>query len=180
MLSPETITDIVLNRRQVYDLETDSKIRELSNRLSAKAFLEILLGADDQDPKFPEMLSTLMRELPSGEIGTYSLYLREGNNEEPTQPVASEGVAPVEYYLRLIFTNEDAAYYQFPLFPNLGAPYVQGAARKRAGAVQHLRLDLSGADALQQFIEECRTNPHFVRVEQSTAEEFMRAPSNSV
>ena len=87
---------------------------------------------------------------------------------------------PTEVYLRLIFRNEDAAYYQFHLFPDLEADYVLGAARKRTGAVQHVRLALSRPEALQSFIESCRSNPHFLRVEQSTAEEFARAPSNGI
>jgi len=57
----------------------------------------------------------------------------------------------------MVFRDEDAAYYQFPLFPHLEAEYVLGAARKRAGAVQHLRLELSRSEALQSFIESCRT-----------------------
>ena len=85
-----------------------------------------------------------------------------------------------EHHLRLVFRDEQAAYYQFPLFPNLDADYILGASRKRDGAVQHIRIELSGPDGLQTFIESCRANPHFLRIEESTAEEFQRAPSQGV
>lgn len=96
------------------------------------------------------------------------------------QAAPPEPEKPTEYYLKLVFHDEAAAYYQFPLFPDLCADYVLGASRKRAGCVQHIRIDLSSPEALQTFIESCRSNPHFVRVEPSTAEEFQALPSNGV
>lgn len=85
-----------------------------------------------------------------------------------------------EHYLRLVFANEDAAYYQFPVFPNFSADYIVGVGRKRAGASQYIRLELSRADFLQAFIGDCRSNPHLIRIDEASADEFLRAPSNAV
>jgi hypothetical protein len=179
--SPERIADIVLNRRQVYDLDADSQIRQASNRLTARALFEILGRLDDESIDFASQLSGLLSEFP-GEGVSYLIGFDTGDipttssdTETPQRPEK-----PTEYYLRLIFQNEEAAYYQFPLFPSLEAGYVLGAARKRAGAVQHIRIELSHPEALQSFIESCRSNPHFLRVEESTSDEFQRAPSNAI
>jgi len=85
-----------------------------------------------------------------------------------------------EYCLKLVFRDEQAAYYQYPLFPDLNAHYILGAMRKRTGAVQHLRVTLSSPEVLQAFIESCHVNPHLLRVEKSTVDEFDRAASNAV
>lgn len=179
--SPAQIADIVLNRREVYDLDTDSLIRQAANRLTAKALFELLARLDDQSPGFASQLSALLHGFP-GEEPSFLIGFDTGDlptaDEPPDIPEPPKG--PIEYYLRLVFRDEKAAYYQFELFPDLDADYVCGASRKRVGAVQHLRLELSRPEALQAFIESCRSNPHFLRVEQSTADEFHRAPSNAI
>jgi hypothetical protein len=177
--SPEKIADIILGRRPVYGLDADSHIRQAANRFTARALFEILGRLDDEAPDFASQLSALVPE--SDDRGVTSLIgfdtgdIPTADADTPQQPEK-----PSEYYLKLVFRDEDAAYYQFALFPNLNADYVLGAARKRAGAVQHIRIELSRPEALQTFIESCRSNPHFLRVEESTADEFQRAPSNGV
>ena len=179
--TPEQIAEIVFSRRQVYDLDTDSHIRQVANRLTARALFELLARLDDQAPDFASHLTSLIRELP---IEGVSCMIGFDTGDIPTadeQPdISDQPEEPSEHYLRLVFRDEQAAYYQFHLFPDLDADYVCGASRKRAGAVQHLRIELSRPEALQAFIESCRCNPHFLRVEQSTADEFHRAPSNGI
>jgi len=178
--TPEKIADIILGRRQVYGLDADSHIRQAANRLTALALFEILERLDDESTDFPSQLSALLADFPGEEL-SYLIGFDTGDvpNGEAEADV-QQPQTPTEVYLRLVFRNEDAAYYQFPLFPHLEADYVIGAARKRTGAVQHLRLELSRLEALQSFIESCRSNPHFLRVEESTAEEFQRAPSHAI
>jgi hypothetical protein len=179
--SPEKIADIVLSRRQVYGLDADSYIRQAANRLTARALFEVLGSFDDESPDFASQLSVLLSEFKGEEV-SYLIGFNTGDlpsaNSEANTPLPPD--KPTEYYLRLVFRDEDAAYYQFPLFPPLEADYVLGAARKRAGAVQHIRIQFSHPEALQSFIESCRSNPHFVRVEESTADDFERAPSNAI
>jgi hypothetical protein len=180
-LSPEQITDIVLNRRQVYHLDTDSRIREAANRLTARLLFEVLARLGDHAADFGSQLSALLREFPVGGpsymIGFDTGYFPTADDQLDIPELPKE---PSEYYLRLVFRDEAAAYYQFHLFPDLDASYVCGASRKRAGAVQHLRIELSDPDALQAFIASCHSNPHLLRVEESTADEFHRAPSNAI
>jgi hypothetical protein len=145
----EQITDIVLNRRQVYDLDTDSHIRQAANQLSARALFELLARLDDQSPDFASDLSTLLHETPSESvsclIGFASHDFLTADDKRDADEPPSE---PSEHYLRLVFSDEQAAYYQFHLFLDLDADYVLGAARKRAGAVQHLHITLSRPEAL--------------------------------
>jgi len=179
--SPENIADVILGRRQVYGLDVDSLIRQAANRLTAKALFEVLGRFDDESHEFASQLSTFFSEFPGEQVSSL-IGFDWGTNStgEQVSNTAQLPEKPTEFYLRLVFRNEDAAYYQFPLFPNLDSEYVLGASRKRAGAVQHLQLELSHPEALQPFIEACRTNPHFLRVEESTAEEFQRAPSHGI
>ncbi|MBL9166832.1 MAG: hypothetical protein JNN07_03755 [Verrucomicrobiales bacterium] len=178
--SPEQIADIILSRRQVYGLDADSRIREAANRLTARALFEILGRLDDKSTDIASQLSELVAAC-GGEDVSYRIGFDTGDipcvDEDPD--TAPQPEQAKEIYLRLRFRNEDAAYYQFHLFPDLNADYILGASRKRTGSVQHLRLELARPEALQSFLEACRSNPHFVGVEESTAEEFHRAPSNA-
>ncbi len=159
--SPERIADIILSRRQVYGLDADSQIREAANRLTARALFEILQCLDDESTDFAAQLSDLLSGLAGPEVcslvafHTGDIPTADAEAGAPPQPER-----PTEYYLKLVFRDEDAAYYQFPLFPDLDADYVLGAARKRTGAVQHIRITL--------------------RIEESTADDFQRAPSNGI
>jgi len=181
--SPNQIVDIVLGRQQVYALDIDSQIREASNRLTARALFELLAHLDDKSPDFGSDISSVLSGFFGVEskevVGVIGFATNEIQSAAPPDN-AEQPNNPSEYYLRLVFSDEQAAFYQFPLFPDLNADYVLGASRKRAGAVQHLHITLSSPQALQTFIESCRTNPHFVRVEESTADEFKRAPSNAI
>jgi hypothetical protein len=179
--SPEKIADIILGRRQVYGLDVDSRICEAANRLTARALFEILERLDEESADFTDQLSAVSTEFGGKEVSSLIAFdTGDIPSADSEAEAARQPEKPTELYLRLVFRDEDAAYYQFPLFPRLDADYVLGAARKRTGAVQHLRLELSRPEALQSFIESCRTNPHFLRVEESTAEEFRRAPSNAI
>jgi hypothetical protein len=84
------------------------------------------------------------------------------------------------HYLKLTFRNEEAAYYQFPLFPPMDEPFLAGGARKRELQYQHVRVDLERSEDLQLFIEGLRSNPHLIAVEESSEEIFHAAPSHSV
>jgi hypothetical protein len=179
-ISCEAIADVVLNRREVYGIEIDSQIRELANRLSARAIFKLFDKLDDET-ELGILLPKFLENLPA-ESGHYTIRFEEqidsDGREDEVEPTSL--TPPKEHYLRLVFVNEDAAYYQFPLFPNMDTDYIMGGARKRSGSVQHIRLDLASPEALQEFTEECRRNPHFLRLEESTAEEFSQARSNPI
>jgi len=180
-ITPGEIEDILFNRRQVYCLDTDSLIRQVANRLTARALFELLGRLDVEAVDFASHLSGFLSEFGAGEVA-YLIGFDTGDvpSAAPEAEKSQQPDEPTEYYLKLVFRDEQAAYYQFSLFPDLNASYVLGAARKRAGAVQHLRLELSRPAALQAFIESCRSNPHFLRVEESSADEFRQAPSNAI
>ena len=175
----DDIAEVVLNRKQVYSLDVDARIRDAADRLSARAFFELLSRLDDREASFGETLGELCRDVFKEE--SYVIGFDDGTVKSVESDVAPEDpVAGAQYYLRLVFRNEDAAYYQYALFPNMDRDYIVGGARKRSGDSQYLRLDLTEGRFLQTFIEECRQNPHFVRVEECTEKEFWAAPSNAV
>ena len=175
----DDIAGVVMGKKRVYSLDVDARIREVANRLSAKAFIELLAQVDDRDGSLEEALLEMCRDLPEG--GTYVIGFAENVSEsDADEGVPQEPLAGAEFYLRLVFRNEDAAYYQYPLFPNLSRDYIVSAARKRAGDAQYVRLELTAGRFLQTFIEECRGNPHFLRVEECTEKDFWAAPSNAV
>jgi len=140
-ITPAEIDDILFNRRQVYSLDTDSLIRQVANRLTARTLFELLGRLDVEAVDFASHLSGFLSEFGAGEVA-YLLAFDTGDVPR-TAPEAEElqqPGEPTEYYLKLVFRDEQAAYYQFNLFPDLNATYVLGAARKRAGAIQHLQL----------------------------------------
>lgn len=83
------------------------------------------------------------------------------------------------HYLKLIFTTENAAYYQFPVFPPLNEAWVTGAARKREGKIQHIRVDLVGI-SLENYLSTLEGNYHLQKIEPSDEETFVKAPSNRI
>jgi hypothetical protein len=172
--SPEEIVDIILSRRDVYGLDVDSRIREASNNLTARAFFEVLARIDMNTPHIGSVLSDAFSECRSELIGVIGFATPQMRVENSTIFEADDEKAK-QYCLKLIFSDEQAAFYQEPLFPDLSADYVLGATRKSKGPVQHLRITLSSADALQTFMESCHANPFLLRVETSTDEEFERA-----
>ncbi len=102
---------------------------------------------------------------------------KEVEDESELPPIPE---AACTFYLKLEFRNEDAAYYQFPLFPAMDEPFLPGGARKREDQYQHLRVDLAHPDDLQLFIEGLRSNPHLIAVEESSETVFWAAPSHAV
>ena len=95
-----------------------------------------------------------MQDVLTGE--SYVIGFDDGTMERVADDVVpEEPVAGAEYYLRLVFRNDDAAYYQFALFPNTGRDYIVSAARKRTGDSQYIRLELTEARFLKTFIQEC-------------------------
>lgn len=174
--TPERIVDIILSRREVYGLDIDSRIREASNQLTARAFFEVLALIDMNVPDVGSALSDAFSEFRSELLGVIGFATPQMKTADPTDLETADEKAR-QYCLKLIFHDEQAAFYQEPLFPDLSADYIIGATSKRKGAVKHLRITLSSADALQTFMESCHANPFLLRVESSTDEEFERAIS---
>jgi hypothetical protein len=174
--SPEQIVDIILSKREVYGLDVDSRIREAANHVTARAFFEVLARIDMNAPDIGSVLSDTFSQYRSELVGVIGFATPQMRTADPREFETAEEKAK-QYCLKLIFSDEQAALYQEPLFPDLGADYILGATCKRKGAVQHLRFTLSSADALQTFMESCHANPFLVRVETSTDEEFERAIS---
>jgi hypothetical protein len=172
--SPEQIVDIILGKREVYGLDVDSRIREAANQLTARAFFEVLARVDISAPDIGSVLSDAFPDCRSELAGVIGFATGQTRFADPTNFETAEGKAK-QYCLKLIFSDEQAAFYQEPLFPDLDVDYVLGATSKRKGAVQHLRIPVSSAEALQTFMESCHANRFLVRVESSTEEEFERA-----
>jgi hypothetical protein len=173
----------VIAGESVFGMDADSRIRQAANCMSARLMVELFNRCDDSKPdwgiEFAESLSEFALGDPCALIGFDDgrWQGREGVDGEELPPIPE---ANFSYYLKLVFRNEDTAYYQFPLFPSMDEPFLAGGARKREGEFQHVRVDLSRPDDLQLFIEGLRSNPHLLAVEESTEEIFGAAPSHGV
>src|SRR5262245_39379164 len=112
--TPDQIADIVLGRREVYDLDLDSRIRRAANHMSTRALFELLQRLDVAAPDFREQFSALLQDCDVGDpcilIGFDTGMIPTIEDEEDLAEMPKD---TFEYYLRLVFRDEDAAYYQF-------------------------------------------------------------------
>jgi hypothetical protein len=163
----------VLAGAERYGLEIDSALRTIGHAMPADVWFKWAATLDDSSPNFKENVLkslSLAHEL-SSEIKYDIAYV-----DEP-----SDGVQEKEFQvaLRIRFTNQDAAFYLFSNFPGEDLDYVGGCSRKRDGDSHVMLLTLPSRKHLDNFIEVCRRNPHFVGAEIISEEEFWKAPSNS-
>ncbi len=184
MLIPDP-TELIrlLSGEQVFGRDTDSKILQASNEVSARAMFEMFTRCNTSCEGWAEDFADGLMEIATGDpsilIG-FDDGRWQGLESDGEALPENESVTASDFYLQLEFTDEDASYYQFHLFPPLNEPFIQGAARKREGACQHLVVTLSHPNDLQVFIQRLRSNPHLKGVHDSTAEVFNAAPSHAI
>ena len=173
----------LLSGEQVFGRDTDSKILQAANEVSARAMFEMFTRCDTSRTGWADEFADGLMEIATGDpsvlIGFDDGRWQGLESDEEALPEAESATAS-DFYLRLEFTDEDASYYQFHLFPPLDEPFIQGAARKREGTCQHLMVTLARPDDLQVFIQHLRSNPHLKEVHDSTAEVFNAAPSHAI
>lgn len=173
----------VISGEPVFGLDVDTRIRQAANCMSARLMIEWFLRCDDTVEGWAERFAGSLTELASGDPGSLIGFddgRWQGKEVEDESELSSIPEAICTFYLKLEFRNEDAAYYQFPLFPAMDEPFLAGGARKRELQFQHLRVDLAHPDDLQLFIEGLRSNPHLIAVEESSETAFWEAPSHAV
>ena len=167
----------------MFGRDTDSKIVQASNEVSARLMFEMFSRCDTNREGWAQEFADGLMEITTGDpsvlIGFDDGRWQGLESPEDDTP-ASDTSTACDYYLRLEFTDADASYYQFHLFPTLDEPFIEGASRKREGEFQHLMVSLSHPDDLQVFIQHLRSNPHFKEVHDSSAEVFHAAPSHSI
>ncbi len=173
----------LLSGEQVFGRDIDSKVFQAGNEVSARAMFEMFRRCDTSRDGWAEEFADGLMEIVTGDpsvlIGFDDGRWHGLESEGEDQPV-DDSAAACDFYLRLEFTDEDASYYQFHMFPSLDEPFIHGAARKREGRCQHLMVTLTHPDYLQVFIQHLRSNPHLKEVHDSTAEVFNAAPSNAI
>jgi hypothetical protein len=165
----------------VFGLEIDSRIRQAANGMTALLMIELFKRCDEGKANWPVEFADGLSELGMGDPSVLVGFddgRSEGREAEDGDFEASE--SPSEHYLKLRFTDEDAAYYQFHLYPAFDEPFITAVQRKREGDLQHIRIELSHPDKLQLFIQGLRHNPHLVSVDASSEEVFAAAASQAV
>lgn len=151
--------------------------------MSARLLVELFGRCDDSKLGWEGEFAKSLSEFGMGEP---SVLIGFDDGRWQGKEVADGGdISPIPdenstHYLKLTFRNEDAAFYQYSLFPSMNEPFLAGGARKLDGAFQHVRVDLPHPDDLQLFIEGLRSNPHLIAVEESTEDVFWAAPSHGV
>ena len=151
------LIDSILGK-STFGFDLDTRIRQAANEMTALALFETFdqvdISKEGWEKGFIQELNEITTGDPSILIG-FDDGRREGlessgeGNEFLEE--ADEPENEFSQYLKLKFTDEDAAYYQFHLFPPLDEPFVIGACRKRAGDTQFLRIDLTDEQHLQTF-----------------------------
>lgn len=173
----------LLSGEQVFGLNTDSKILQAANEVSARAMFEMFTRCDTTREGWADEFADGLMEIATGDPSVLIGFddgRWQGLESDGEDLAEADSMTESDVYLRLEFTNDDACFYQFHLFPQLDEPFIQGAARKCEGACQHLMVTLAHPDDLQVFIQHLRSNPHLKKVHHSSAEIFNAAPSHGV
>jgi hypothetical protein len=85
------------------------------------------------------------------------------------------------FCFRITFQNEDAAFYQFHVFPPVvHIPWVSGWARKRNASTQLILVELKEEEDRDRFLELCCENPHVLKIEEISEDEFTATPSQAI
>ncbi|MBV9671316.1 MAG: hypothetical protein JO076_00625 [Verrucomicrobia bacterium] len=85
------------------------------------------------------------------------------------------------YCFRITFQTEEAAFYQFHVFPPVAyLKWILGWARKRNANSQLLVLELQSEAFRDRFLELCCENPHVRRIEEIEEEDFTKTASDEV
>ena len=85
------------------------------------------------------------------------------------------------FCFRITFQNEDAAFYQFHVFPPVvHIPWVSGWARKRNASTQLILVELKVEEDRDRFLELCCENPHVLKIEEISEDEFTATPSQAI
>jgi hypothetical protein len=85
------------------------------------------------------------------------------------------------FCFRITFQNEDAAFYQFHVFPPVvHIPWVSGWARKRNASTQLILVELKEEEDRNRFLELCCENPHVLKIEEISEDEFTATPSQAI
>ena len=95
--------------------------------------------------------------------------------------VASTYIRMNRFCFRITFQNEDAAFYQFHVFPPVvHMPWVSGWARKRNASTQLILVELKEEEDRDRFLELCCENPHVLKIEEISEDEFTATPSQAI
>jgi hypothetical protein len=173
----------IFSGNTVFGRDTDSRILQAANGMSGRLMFELFLRRDTSRDGWAREFADELFELSTGDpsiLVGFDDGRWQGRESADGELPDGESVTACDHYLRLEFTDEDASYYQFHLFPNLDESFLLGASRKREGAFQHLRVTLAHPDDFQVFIQRLRSNPHLKVVHDSSAEEFNAAPSHAM
>lgn len=166
----------------VFGVAIDSLLRQGGNGMTAGALLRGLQKLDFTSPEFPDQLEQFIGEFTEGDPSVLIGFddgrwqdLPEGNSEEPESERS-----PIVFHFRFVHSSDEASFYLFHAGSRvLDGSGVTGGARKREGAIHHVRVELSHPRHLQQVLNRARECPHMIRVEESTEADFWVAPSHN-
>ena len=86
-----------------------------------------------------------------------------------------------KYCFRITFQTEEAAFYQFHVFPPVShLNWILGWARKRNGNSQLVLLELKSEEFRDRFLELCCENPHVLKIQEIAEEDFTNTESHDV
>jgi hypothetical protein len=180
----------------VFGLVVDSLLRQIGNEMTAAAMLRALREFDVKAADFPEQLSQFVSECSQGDppilIGLDDGRCEEmddgdnddGDNDDGAVDGAVDGADGgadrTAVCLRLVHASEDASFFLFHAGSRLlDCRGVIGGARKREGAIHHVRVEVAHPRYVQFVLTRARECPHLLRIEESSEADFWAAPSHS-
>lgn len=171
----------------VFGLVVDSLLRQIGNEMTAAAMLQALREFDVTAADFPEQLSQFVSEFSQGDpsilIGLDDgrwEELSEVDNDNGAEDVADGLANRTVVCFRLVHASEDASFFLFHAGSRLlDFRGVIGGARKREGAIHHVRVEVAHPRYVQVVLSRARECPHVLRIEESNEADFWSAPSHS-
>jgi hypothetical protein len=180
---------VLTTEDHVFGLVVDSLLRQAGNEMTAALLLRALQGFDVTAADFQEQLAQFVSEYAQGDPSIL-IGLDDGRWEELPEEDADNALDAMDgadgdtsravHFFRLVYTSVDASYFLFHAGGKLlDGKGVLGGARKREGAVHHLRIEVTHPRYLQLVLNRARECPHMLRIEESTEAEFWAAESHN-
>lgn len=180
---------VLTTEDHVYGLVVDSLLRQAGNEMTAAALLLAMQGFDFTAADFQEQLAQFVSEHAQGDPSIL-IGLDDGRWDELPEEDADNAMDPMDgvdgdasravHFFRLVYTSVDASYFLFHAGGRLlDGKGILGGARKREGAVHHLRIEVTHPRYLQLVLNRARECPHMIRIEESTEADFWAAKAHN-
>ena len=160
----------ILNGEKRYGARVDNALRRIASHTTGDYLVKWFNSLNDESPTFRKLVIE---------------HAKITSSESHVAQIADRGLSDSgqgRRGVRIRFKSDEAAYYQFHVFPP-SSPSPEAfsqSSRKRSGCSQLILFVPQPDFGLSAFVELCQANPHVLSVEEIAESEFWSAPSDSV